>query len=57
MFMGTLSLVALLQLQLMWVTPFFLEAGAALTALFYNKDLRPNHIGQLCDWGLVLLSL
>jgi hypothetical protein len=56
MLLRTLSLVALLQLQLIWVTPFFLEAAAALTARFYNKELRLSHIGQLCSWGLVLLS-
>ena len=48
MFMGSRSLVALPQLQLIWVIPFFLEAAAALTARFYNKELRPNRIGQLC---------
>jgi hypothetical protein len=37
MLLRTLSLVALLQLQLIWVTPFFLEAAAALSALS-----RPN---------------
>jgi hypothetical protein len=47
MFMGPRSLVALPQLQLIWVTPFLLEATAALTARFYNKELRPNRIGQL----------
>ena len=31
--------------------PFVLEAAAALPALS-----RPNHIGQLCSWGLVYLS-
>jgi hypothetical protein len=39
MFLTTQSLVALPQLQLIWVTPFLLEAAAALTALF-----RISHI-------------
>ena len=39
MFLTTQSLVVLLQLQLIWVTPFLLEAVAALTALF-----RISHI-------------
>ena len=51
MFMGSLSLVALPQLQLIWVTPFFLEAAAELATRFYNKVLRPNHIEQLCMLG------
>ena len=42
MLLRTLFLVALLQLQLIWVIPLFLEAAAALTARFYNKELRPN---------------
>ncbi len=39
MFLTTQSHVALLQLQLIWVTPFLLEAAATLTVLF-----RISHI-------------